>query len=53
MSQQDSSAETEEGHGVSGATRGDGRMEEEPTSSGEAADAEDWASQTETGGEAS
>ena len=62
MSQQDGSAETEEtegaegteeGHGVSGTTRGDSRMEEEPASAGETEEAEDWASETETGGEAS
>ena len=52
MSEQDGSAEAEESHGVSGATRGDSRMEEEPTAPDEANDAGAWAEETETGGQA-
>ena len=44
--------DTPESHGVYGGTvREDGKMQEEPTGS-EAAEEQDWAEKTETGGDA-
>jgi hypothetical protein len=51
MSEHRSESDEPAGHGVSGTQRGDTQMEEEPTDS-PGIDNEQWAEQTETGGQA-
>ncbi|MEN3314858.1 MAG: hypothetical protein V7605_1092 [Acidimicrobiaceae bacterium] len=48
---EDDQDEVQAAHGVHGAQRGDGEMQEQPNG-GEGVDAESWAEATETGGEA-
>ncbi len=45
-----SDSPTPESHGVHGAERGDGKMQEEPTGA-EGIDEQEWAEQTQTGGD--
>lgn len=51
MNEHQSESEEPAGHGVSGTQRGDTQMEEEPADT-PGVDTEQWAEQTETGGQA-